>query len=136
MTSPGARRAYRLFHAVLGLGLLAMSLLTFLHARDEHGGLGHLAFVAGLEALGAVFFLVPRTVRWGGAALLVVLIPGFVFNLVHGEWRLEVLIYVAGVWLVMNQGPAWGREPRVRPGSREPAGASQPPGLFGRVVRR
>lgn len=116
MTTPAERRAYRLFHAVLGLGLLAMSLLTFLHVIDEHGGLGHLAFVAGLEALGAVLFLVPRTVRWGGAALLLVLIPGFVFHLVHGEWQFEVLIYAAGVWLVMMRGPAWGTGTRVRPG--------------------
>jgi len=106
-----------MFHVVLGLGLLAMSLHALQHAFHEHGGLGHLAFVAGLQALGAVLFLVPQTVRWGGVALLLVLIPGFVFNLIQGEWRLEVLIYVAGVWLVMNQGPAWGtgtaRTPRM-----------------------
>jgi len=114
-----ARRAYQIFHAALGGGLLVMSLLALAHALHEHGGFGHLAFVAGLEALGALLFLVPRTVRWGGAALLLVLIPGFLFSLVHGEWRFEPLIFAAGVWLVMMQGPAWAGN---RPGASGDAG--------------
>ncbi len=117
----GARRAYQLFHAVLGLGLLVMSLHALAHALREHGGFGHLAFVAGLEAVGAALLLVPRTVRWGGAVLLVVLIPGFIDHLVRGEWEPQLLIYAAGVWLVMMRGPAWGadsgpREVEATPG--------------------
>ena len=110
MAASNTRRAFQLFHAVLGLGLLAMSLFALghaLHDLDEHG---HFAFVAGLEALGAVLLLIPRTVRWGGAALLVVLLPGFVNHLIRGEWEIQLLIFAAGVWFVMVHGPAWGRE--------------------------
>lgn len=106
--SPAARRVFWVFHAVLGLGLLAMSSITLVHALHEHGGLGHLALVAGIEGVGAALFLIPRTVRWGGVLLLLVLVPGFIFHLVNGEWQFEVLIYAAGVWLVMMQGPARG----------------------------
>ncbi len=109
MVVPSVRRGFMLFHAVLGLGLLAMSLQALAHAlRSLHGDHAHLAFVAGLEAAGAVLLLIPRTVRWGGVALLVVLLPGFVVHLTRGEWELQLLIYAAGVWFVMVHGPAWG----------------------------
>lgn len=110
MSPPNTRRAFNLFHAVLGLGLLAMSLLGLTHALHDLEGHGHFVFVAGLEALGAVLLLIPRTVRWGGTALLLVLIPGFVNHLVHGDWDFQVLIIAAGVWFVMVHGAAWGRE--------------------------
>jgi hypothetical protein len=108
MTNPNARRAFQLFHAVLGLGLLAMSLLALVHALHELDEHGHFAFVAGLEALGAVLLLIPQTVRWGGATLLVVLLPGFVNHLARGDWEIQLLIFAAGVWFVMVHGPAWG----------------------------
>ena len=102
-----ARRAYLLFHGVLGVGLLIMCLETLLHAvREFEGAHRHLAFVGGLEALGAVLFLIPRTVRWGGVLLLITLLGGFAVHLTRGEWPLSLLIYAAGVWLVMVQGPA------------------------------
>ena len=109
------RRAFHLFHAVLGLSLLAMSLMELwhtLHELDEPGH-GHLAFVAGLEALGASLLLIPRTVRWGGAALLVVLLPGFVNEVAHGDWEWQLLVYAAGVWLVMVHGAEWGERPTL-----------------------
>jgi hypothetical protein len=102
------RRAFMLFHAVLGLGLLVMAHNTLFHALHEHG-FGHLALVAGLEFVGAVLLLFPRTLKVGGFALLVVLIPGFVVHLTRGEWELQLLIYAAGVWFVMVHGAAWGR---------------------------
>jgi uncharacterized membrane protein YphA (DoxX/SURF4 family) len=101
-------RAFMLFHAVLGLGLLIMGHNTLFHALHEHG-FGHLALVAALEFVGAILLLIPRTLRVGGFALLVVLIPGFIVHLARGEWELQLLIYAAGVWLVMVHGAAWGR---------------------------
>jgi hypothetical protein len=110
MAASSTRRAFQLFHAVLGLGLLVMSLFGLAHALHELDEHGHYAFVVGLEALGAVLLLIPRTVRWGGAALLLVLLPGFVNHLVRGAWEVQLLIFAAGVWFVMVHGPAWGRE--------------------------
>ena len=109
MVPSNTRRAYQVFHAVLALGLLTMSLMTLKHALHEldEPGHGHFAFVAGLEALGALLLLIPRTVRWGGAALLVVLLPSFVNHAVHGNWEFQLLIYAAGVWLIMVHGAAY-----------------------------
>lgn len=103
------RRAFQLFHAVLGLGLLAMSVFALGHALRDLEDHGHFALVAGLEAVGAVLFLVPRTVRWGGTVLLVVLLASFVTHLARGEWEIQLLVFAAGVWFVVVHGPAWGR---------------------------
>ena len=111
MVAQRTRRAFQLFHAILGLGLLAMGLSALAHTLHDLAGHGHYAFVAGLEVLGAVLLLIPRTVVWGGAALLLVLLPGFVFHLAQGDWSPDLLIFAAGVWFVMVHGAAWG-EPR------------------------
>lgn len=110
MAAPSARRAFQLFHAVLALGLLAGSVPGLWHALPELGDPGHVhyAIVRGLGILGAILLLIPRTVRWGGAALLVVLVPSFVAEATHGDWQLQHLINAAGVWFVMMHGAAWG----------------------------
>jgi hypothetical protein len=111
MPVASTRRAFQLFHVVLVLGLLAASVPGLRHALPELGEPGHLhfAFVMGLEALGAILLVIPRTVRLGGGALLVVLIPSFLAQLAHGDWQLQHLINAAGVWFVMAHGAAWGR---------------------------
>ena len=108
MAAQPLRRAFMLFHAALGGGLLVMSHNALYHALHEHG-FGHLTFVAGLELIGAILLLIPRTLRIGGVALLVVLVPGFIFHLTNGEWELQLLIYAAGVYFIMVHGAAWGR---------------------------
>lgn len=98
-----------LLHAVLGLGLLAATLQTLLHGIREHGGVGlHLGFLVALEGIGAVLFLFSRTLRIGAAALLIVLVGGFVLHLWRGEVEVHLLIYAAAVWFVLVHGAAWG----------------------------
>lgn len=108
MATSQLRRAFMVFHAVLGAVLLVMSHNTLFHSLHEHG-FGHLTLVAGLEMVGALLLLIPRTLKIGGAALLLVLLPGFVVHLTRGEWELQLLIYAAGVWFVMVHGAVWGR---------------------------
>ena len=108
MGAANVRRSFMVFHAVLGGALLVMSHNTLFHALHEHG-FGHLTFVAALEMIGALLLLIPRTLRVGAVALLVVLIPGFVVHVARGEWELQLLIYAAGVWFIMVHGAAWGR---------------------------
>lgn len=106
MTAANVRREFRLFHTILGLGLLVLGMQTLAHALGEHeGGRLHLALVSGLEAAGAVLFLIPRTVRWGGSVLLLILLVGFAEALTRGELELQRLIYAAGVWFVMRTFP-------------------------------
>lgn len=110
MTAPNVRRAFIVLHAVLGLGLLAETLQTFLHMMREHGGPGrHFGFVLALEAIGAVLFLIPKTLRVGAVALLVVLLGGFAAELTHGDLEVQLLIYAVAVWFVMAHGAVWGR---------------------------
>lgn len=109
MTARSARRAFIVLHATLGLGLLVATLQTFLHMMREHGGPGlHLGLVIALEAIGAVFFLIPNTLRVGAVALLIVLLGGFAVHLTRGELEVQLLIYAAAVWFVSAHGAAWG----------------------------
>ena len=105
MVAPHVRHAFMVFHAVLGGALLVMSHNTLFHSLHEHG-FGHLTFVAALEMIGALLLLIPRTLRVGAVALLVVLIPGFVVHVARGEWEPQLLIYAAGVWFIMAHGAA------------------------------
>jgi hypothetical protein len=116
MEGAGHRRAFMLFHLVLGLGLVIASTETLLHALGHvvnHGNYGyiHLIFVAGLETVGALLFLFPATLRVGGVLLLITLLGVWVVQLARGEWRVDLLIYAAGVWFVMAHGAAWGSRP-------------------------
>lgn len=110
------RRAFLLFHAIVGGVLLLNGVMAVSHALHELDGRhGHLAMVGSLEALGALLFLIPRTVRWGGAALLVVLMGGVAMHLSQGDWEeLHYLIYAAGVWLVIVNGAEWGKGTPVK----------------------
>jgi len=109
MSAPNVRLAFRLFHLTLGLGLLVSTIPTILHALHEHGGVNlHLGIVIGLESVGAVLFLIPRTLRVGGLLLLVLLLGGFAVHVSRGEWEVQLLIYAAGVWYVMAHGAEWG----------------------------
>ena len=108
MTHAHLRGAFMVFHAVLGGVLLILSHNTLFHSLHAHG-IGHLTFVAALEMLGALLLLIPRTLKVGGIALLVVLIPGFIAHLTRGEWEPQLLIYAAGVYFIMVHGAAWGR---------------------------
>ena len=112
MPAPQLRRAFMVFHAVLGGALIVMSHDVLYHSMHAHG-FGHLTLVAALELVGAFLLLIPRTLRIGGAALLIVLLPGFVFHLMRGEWEPQLLIYAAGVYFIMVHGAEWGRHARI-----------------------
>ena len=108
MAGPHLRSAFMIFHAVLGGVLVILSHNALYHSLHEHG-VSHLTVVAALELVGAVLLLIPRTLKIGGFALLLVLVPGFIAHLTRGEWELQLLIYAAGVYFVMVHGAAWGR---------------------------
>jgi hypothetical protein len=107
-----ARTAFVILHATLGSALVIMGHNALFHAMHEHGD-PHMMLTAALEMIGALLLLIPRTLRIGGFALLLVFVPGFLFRLMHGEWDLHLLIYAAGVWFIMANGPAWGAGPRI-----------------------
>lgn len=100
------RRAFVAFHLILGLTLLWGSVSTVLHAgpADVHARL-----IGSIEAVGALAFLVPRTLGLGAVLLLVAVVSAMVIHATRGEWRLDLLVYGAGILLVAAHGPAFRR---------------------------
>ena len=95
------RRAFIVFHLVLGFALLWGSVHTVLHlgVTDLHARV-----IGSVEALGAVAFLVPRTLRPGAVLLLVTIVLALVVHAARGEWRPDLLVYATGVLLVAVHG--------------------------------
>jgi hypothetical protein len=56
---------------------------------------------------------VPRALRYGAALLLLALVAAILVHAGRGEWRPDLLVYVAGVALVAVHGSAYGRRPSV-----------------------
>ena len=111
MHTPLVRRSLIAFHLVLGIGLLIGSLQTLLGALpsfvSRHSG-RHAVLLGGTEALGAILFLFPRSLRVGAALLLLALVVAFAFHAWRGQWRWDLAIYAAGTWFVAVHGPGWG----------------------------
>ena len=108
MNNLSLRRTSVAFHITLGAVVFIESVRTTLAAVQEHisNPLGsHLAILAGIEALAALLFLVPRTLKAGSIMLLVI----FAFAVaVHGiQHELGLLVYAAGVLFVSVHGSAF-----------------------------
>jgi len=99
------RRMFVVFHLVLGIVILYFAGTTAL--RDGSGNM-HVRLLAGVEAVGAVLFLLPQTVRTGAWILLLTIVVAFAFHASLGEWRGDLLVYAAGVALVAAHGPTYG----------------------------
>ena len=104
--------AFLVFWVTLGLVVLSASAHTFHHGIDNlgHPGHLHLAVAGGLEAVAAALFLVPRTVRVGGYALLAIFAMALVANATEGRFATELLLYAAGTALVLVHGPVSWRD--------------------------
>jgi len=100
------RRMIVVFHLALGIVILYGAATTALR-----GGTGtlHIRLLASVEALGAVLFLVPRTLGTGALLLLLTIVLALAFHLSLGEWRGDLLVYAAGVGLIAAHGPTYGR---------------------------
>lgn len=112
MNNHALRRSFIAFHVTLGVVVLIQSLVTVLQASGLGGAppsnLG-LAWFAGAEVLAALLFLWPATLRIGAWSLLAIFIAALAFHGLHGEWPLTLLVYGAGVVLVMVHGSAFGK---------------------------
>ena len=112
MNRHALRRSFIAFHLTLGVVVLAQSLITVFHVSDMSGGqhvrLG-IAVLAGAEAVAALLFIVPATLRWGAFALLAIFFFALAFHGLHGELQLTLLVYAAGVFFVMMHGSAFGK---------------------------
>jgi len=104
MTSGGRNQSIVVLHYTTGLVLLYLSLRTAIHAFGG-GGSRHGAVLGAVEALGAVLFLVPRTLGIGALLLLLTLGAAIVMHGLGGAFRGDLLVFAAAVWCVLaNRG--------------------------------
>jgi hypothetical protein len=88
---------------VLGLVIGGYSAaLVLRQLRSSHPHWHSHAFLIGCaELLAAIFFLIPKTMRFGGVALILIMGYAMFFHLLHGEYDVAYLaIYIAGVLAV------------------------------------
>jgi hypothetical protein len=112
MNDQAVRRAFLLFHYTLGIIVLIESLITLFQAdRIAHGQIPHrvLGVLAGAEALAALLFLIPATLRLGAVSLMAICFAALAFHGLHGQWNFSLLVYAAGVFFVMVQKSASGK---------------------------
>ncbi|MFI5210999.1 MAG: hypothetical protein ACHQ2E_11185 [Gemmatimonadales bacterium] len=114
MPTPSLVRAFRLFHLTLGAVVLIQSVQTVLAARN--GGLApgdrvHGLVLGSLEAVAALLFLLPRTMRAGAVMLLVIFAAAFGLHALRGDVATTLLVYAAGVLFVREHGTVPLRSP-------------------------
>jgi hypothetical protein len=100
-------RAFLGLYVVLGAVVLVESIDTVVAAThgDIHGhDRLHALILGSFEVVAAVLFLVPRTMRWGAAGLLVVFLLAFALHTVEGHPPLTLMVYAAGVLFVRVHG--------------------------------
>ena len=111
MNTTAFRRAFALYHAILGLVVFLLSIAALRRgmAPQPHGILNiHLVLLAGVEALAAILFLFPKTVDVGGTVLLLVFAIAILLHGIRGQ--LSLVVYAAGVILVMVHGSAFSKD--------------------------
>lgn len=104
----------RLVVAFLGLWFTLGAVVFVASVRTMLGALSgavhgpphvHIALLAGIEALAAALFLVPRTVRIGGVGLLLTFAVALLAHALAGEFQMILVLYAAATIFVMVHGP-------------------------------
>jgi uncharacterized membrane protein YphA (DoxX/SURF4 family) len=101
----------RLIRAFLVLWLVTGSILLLggvETARDAWAGTSgahpHIAVIGAVEALAAILFLIPRTMRLGALALLATIGAALLIHSSQGQFRGDLLVYGAAVAFVAIHG--------------------------------
>jgi len=107
MTQRHLQRAFLILWWTLGVLLLIGSIQTALHGRGTGPGRGdiHAVVLGSVEAIAAVLFLFRRTMRVGGAGLLVTFVIAFIIHATRGQFAASLLIYAASVFFAVVHGP-------------------------------
>lgn len=100
-------RDFVVLYVTLGVVVLVQSAVTVAEAirgtilsGDRH----HALILGTLEAIAAVMFLVPRTMRWGADLLLAIFGLAFVLHALRGDPALSLLVYGAATFFVRTHG--------------------------------
>ena len=105
MPRMGLIRAFVVQWWTAGLVLLFLSLKTAYHGLEAGGSHDpHLVIIGGLEAIAALLFLIPRTLKIGAVGLLLTLAVVFLFHAARLQFRGDLLVYAAVVSFVAVHG--------------------------------
>lgn len=107
MPSRSVLRAFLALYATLGVVILIESVETVFAAYsgkipppDKY----HALILGTIEMLAAIAFLIPKTMRIGAIALLVIFVIAFGLHALRGNLNLALLVYAAGVFFVQAHG--------------------------------
>jgi uncharacterized membrane protein YphA (DoxX/SURF4 family) len=105
MTTSREMQSFRILWWTLGIGILVMSVQTVLSARGMHSHDEiHAALIGTLEAISAILFLIPKTMRIGAVGLLLTIFIAFAIHTLMHHFRWDLLIYAAAVFYVRARG--------------------------------
>ena len=100
-------RAFLVLYVTVGVIVCAESVQTVLAALQGDFSAHdrpHALVLGGLEAVAAILFLIPQTMRWGAAGLLMIFALAFCLHAVGGHLNLDLLIFAAAVLFVRTHG--------------------------------
>ena len=100
------RQSFTVLHVALGLILVVEGTLTLVHALSVHHDSHPVAFGT-VEAMAALLFIWPRTIRLGGCILFCAFLIAAVVHLLRGEFPSEHLVYAVAALFVMIHGSGW-----------------------------
>ena len=116
MPSVNLVRAFVVQWWTIGIVLLYLSLKTVFAGLGAGGGHNvHFVVVGAIEAVAAVLFLIPRTLRIGAIGLLLVFTVVLLIHALQLEFRGDIVIYAAAVSFVAVHGsvPTFWLRPRA-----------------------
>ncbi len=108
MDDQAVRRSFLGLHLTLAVVAMVQSGQTLLHAAEglaEH----HLLLMFGvLQLVAAVLFLIPRSMRIGGIALVVLFVHAALYEATRGAFPAAPLVFAAAALFVTLHGTARG----------------------------
>jgi len=122
MPPPGLARAFVVQWWTTGIVLLYLSIKTAHQGLQSASGHDpHLVLIGGVEALAALLFLIPRTLRIGALGLLAIFTVVFLIHASRLQFRGDLLVYAAVVSFVAVHGSVPMSWLRPRDGSFVPS---------------
>ena len=95
----------------LGIVLFVLSVQTVMSGLHHEQGPArvHFVLIGGIEAIAALLFLLPRTLRLGAIGLLFTFAVAMIGHAMAGEFPLQLLLFAAATVFVLVHGPVpWG----------------------------
>ncbi len=100
-------RAFVGFHLTLASVVFFQSVVTALEAFGAELGVNWPLFaLASVEAVAAVLFVIPATLRVGGITLCLVFLVAIIAHAIIGDFALHLFVYGAGTVFILVHGAA------------------------------